>query len=526
MHMKNIFFLCHSRYTIFVAYFIKKIYHEKDHCTLIVSDWIEDSDIFADNSNKIWDRVIMLEEKIVEPSEVKKNVIDLIEKYEINVFYISHVMQCASHFFSHYLKEDIEVNLIDEGIISLDLLRGYEHFSRKGLPFGWMDFSFNRIDNFYVLYPQITKKIGNATIIKLDLKKMLTERLEETVNDLNYLFNYQYIPLDSKILFVDSDLAAQHYITQKYENHCIDNVMHYLNIAECTVKIKPSLSEDMLKIKYGKYSLKFLTGGNIPFEIIYLNCLIHRDMIPIIIALPTTLIWNLILINESCEIENCSIISLAEIMYFHFFDIEEGKDMLNKVYAYQSCFRKGYEARIPKTWDDFFDEISSKNKNLCIADRCNFMEEEYQWEVEQNRLFYLEEMIFSAKYQVIKRWFFLEMNKVPIYQFFLDRGIKHIVLYGMGVFGNLLMQNIDQQQVVIDCIILTKENPRLKTEIPICLVSQYKQEAEDRVPILITAVGKEKEVIDIIHQNNIKNQILSFSEIMRSLELKYLVGDK
>lgn len=524
--MRNVFFLCHSRYTIFVAYFIKKIYHETDFCTLIVSDCLEDSDIFAEDSNNIWDRVIILEEKNVEPLEVERNVNDVIENFEINVFYISHVMKCASHFFSHFLKEDTEVNLIDEGIISLDLLRGYKHFSKNGLPVGWMDFSFDRIDNFYVLFPQITEKVGKATIKKIDLRKMLTERLEETVSDLNHLFNYHYVPLESKILFVDSDMAEQGYITQRYENHCIDNVMRYLNIAECTVKIKPSLPEDMLKMKYGKYNLKFLRGGNIPFEIIYLNCLIHRDMIPIIIALPTTLIWNLILINESCDIENCSIISLAEIMHFHFFDIEEGKDMLKKVYAYQRCFRKGYGARIPKTWDDFFDEISSKNENFCIADRCNFMEEEYWSEVEQNRLFYLENMIVSAKYQVIKRWLFLEMSKVPVYQYFLDRGISHIVLYGLGVFGNLLMQNIGQQQVTIDCIILTKENPRLKTEIPICLVSQYKQKPEDNVPILITAVGKEKEVIDIIHQHNIKNQVLCFSEIIRYLESEYLIGDK
>ena len=65
--MRNVFFLCHSRYTIFVAYFIKKIYHETDFCTLIVSDCLEDSDIFAEGSNNIWDRVIILEEQNIEP---------------------------------------------------------------------------------------------------------------------------------------------------------------------------------------------------------------------------------------------------------------------------------------------------------------------------------------------------------------------------------------------------------------------------------------------------------------------------
>ena len=525
MKKKNIVFLCYSRYVLFVAYCLKVLLHKNDVCTLIISDVINNENGIIEHIKKLgfWDRVIEFNENGIKIDQIVDNVKQFIESEEIDIFYTANILRCASHSFVHFLKANTEVNMFDEGIISLDLLGGYNFFETKVKRVGNIEFDFSRISKFYVFFPSITKKFGDVQVESINIARLLHQNIERFIEQLNELFDYHYVIKNKKIMFIDSDMASQGSITQEYENHCIDNIMKIVSVNQCIVKLKPSISQKMFEMKYSKYNLKFFNEGNVPFEVVYLNAMINNDLPELIIALPTTAIWNINLINQEMGIKNIDIVSLSAIMYKYFYSPGNGDDMMDKLQKYQTCFNSSYVVRLPKTWNELYEYINNKYDNYCKKEIKMWDTYEYEWLIQEyNRLslLYMENEI-RIRNSVLTKWVSMNIRGIKIEQFFLDKGIDNIILYGYGIFGKLFIEAIDGLKFKIQYIIKSTvtEKEKYINNIPIISVEEYSVQTKDStIPILITAVGKETEIFHIINTRRIKNKVYRFMDIMKYFE--------
>lgn len=516
---KNILFFCYSRYVIFMAYLLRKQLGEENTYTLLISDTIEKENGIAEYLNElgIWQKVSLFHEKGRTSEEVKNAIAEYIQNNSIDVFFVSHIMRCSSHWFVKMLPNDTEVNLFDEGIISLDLLNGYKYWSRRGLPSGWPEFDFERINNFFVLYPSITKSVGKAKIRALDLDRLLKSNLEGIVNELNLMFNYTYEPIEEDIVIIDADIAVQGSVTQEYENYCVENMLRDLDIEKCIVKIKPSVSERLINEKYGKYNLKFMNNGVVPFEVIYLNCIIHNQLPKMFIAFPTTLLWNLILINQILQIASCKMISIANIMKDYYHVPGNAEDMMERIKQYQRCFGSEYMVELPETWSGYVECI--RNVSLSNEEMLSIERSEKKWLLNM----YHHNLnnsgtsdFFKKRSTVLYKWLRAVYEEKQFSSFFEQEGIDKIVIYGSGEFALLLYQELKNSNVQITDVIKTTvgEEEYFYTHRVIDLQAYMEKHYKKNVPVVLTAVGRENEQIRNLKQFNQNITYFSIESIL------------
>jgi len=494
---KNIVFLCYSRYVIFVAYLLKRLLGEENIYTLMISDTIGNENGIIDymKTIPIWDKVEVIKEKGRPYPEVKEQIDSYIRKTKIDCFFVAHIMRYSSHYFLEALPEKVEVNFFDEGSISVDWLSGYRYWTRNGLPKGMPEFDFNRAENFYVLFPEATAEIGRAKIEGIDIGAVLNDNLEKTVADLNLIFRYEYEPIGKEIVVIDSDIAKQGCVTQRYENYCVENTLRELDLEKCTVKIKPSVSEELKKEKYGAYPVTFMKNGVVPFEVVYLNCVLHGDVPKLFVAFPTTLIWNMILINQTMGLRPNKIVSVANIMRDGHFVPGNAEDMMQRISAYQSCLREEYRVEFPRTWAEYAQCIREGEVTREEIKELEEREKTWLWGEYKELLNRKVDNGVEARYRsrMLMKWLQMKYRGYSLASFFKKRNISDFALYGSGEFAELIMQELKGQGIEPTAVVKTECNEgEVFWGYKVLTLDEYaKTKHALQCPIFLTAVGKE-----------------------------------
>lgn len=515
--MKNVYFLCYSRYVIFVAYILKKTLHQNDKVTLIISDGTANEENISEHirSTGLWDEVILFHEKGEKPASVEKEVIEFVNSHNIDYFYVAHIMRCASHFFMKYLKENTEINMFDEGCITLDWISSYHFFTQKGLATGWVDFDFERVNNIYSFFPTITKAFGKAVVKPIELESIISNQF---IDELNLLFDYEYKKENVEVLFIDSNGASAGFYTTEYEQHYIDNVLRHINTDNCYIKIKPSESKKVIEDKYGKYNVKFIHGGMVPFEVIYLN-MIKSDCFPeMIITVNSAIIWNMLLINQIKHIKLDIVLLIKAISEYYIDDYWVDEAMLN-INSYMSSLNSGNEIHIPSTWGEVYDIFSSRRELFKDFEKDELMEYELKWLRSQYmNLLRKERYITNPRFYILNKWFDSIYSGKTIVDYFRKKNIQKIILYGIGYFGDIFIKAVRETELEIEFIIVTNVGEPQIIDIPIYSLYSYKEIKEQyQYPILITAIGRENEVKELLIKNEIHNEIILFSDIVDAL---------
>lgn len=508
---RNIVFLCYSRYVIMIAYIMKKVYFSNDRCTLVISDAIANENGIIEHISKtgLWDEVYCLPEKGLAPKKIHEQVEKFVHGRTIDVFFTSHIMRCASHYFVHILKNNTEINMYDEGIISLDISEGYRYWTNRVNMTGWAAFAFEKISKYYVLFPEITKSFYDVEIVGIDIGQVVGQL--EFVEELNKLFAYQYEPIKRPYIIIDADVALQGQVTQVYENFCAQNIVKVLGEDNCIVKIKPSEDPLLIKGKYGDSKVQYIANGSVPFEVMYLNYIVRGDIPQYIVAFPTTLIWNLALINEKLNIENLKIISIAKIMSNFYYVPGEAENMMNKIQDYQQSLKGTGKIVIPSGWDEIVGLLKGEEA------RKNFVDEEREWVIrEYKTTTYTKETekdLLLRKNKLLHCFVEKEKTKERIAQHLNAKGIESIILYGSGEVANLLYELLEPENRCFVVKTQCKKDERFR-DLGVISVEEFAKRECDDAAILITALGKEKEILEILNQYSIANRILVLEDII------------
>lgn len=515
-HKKNIVFLCYSRYVIMIAYFIKKIFYKNDICTLIVSDAIGNENGLIEHIREceIWDKTITLPEKNRSVQEIYSWVDHYLHENRVDIFFVAHIRRCASHYFVKKLGDGTEINMFDEGIITLDIEEGYERVCKKGLPCGWVEFEFDKVANMYVLFPEITKAVGTSKLVKINLPISNQENLKQMVMDLNHLFAYTYKKIQKPIILIDADIAVQGFVAQEYENHCIKNILSYIKEENCIVKIKPAESKMLLDSKYGATQVEYLDNGLVPFEVVYMNCILHNELPECVVALPTTLIWNMNLINQSLNLLTTKIVSVAKIMGAFYLQEHERSAMLDKIKKYQSCFNSEYRICMPNSWVEFANIfIQNKSADLVLTRENGWLSNAYiDLQIEHME----KENAEKKKARIFYEWMQLMQKNIVISEYFIRNNIPRIIMYGIGQFGKLLIEDLRTVDIEIESIWVTdrvdKDYQGIDIETP------DTKESKKDYPIVVTSVGYEEEICVKLVEQGVKNRIIKMEDILTYMQ--------
>lgn len=517
--MKKVYFLCYSRYGIFVAYLLRKALHQNDESVLIISDDMSNEDNISEHirNTGLWDEVILFREKGQEPAVVGKRVNNFVNSHEIDCFYVAHIMRCASHFFTKYLHKDTEINVFDEGTITMDLLGNYNLYTRSGLRTGWVEFEFARVNNIYSFFAMITKPFGKAVVKQIEMKNIINTQF---VEELNQQFDYAYKQEKIDVLYVDTNGASAGLYTKEYEQYCINNVLEYINTEKCYIKIKPSESKKVIQEKYGKYNVRFIHGGMVPFEVIYLNMIKSGCFPKLIITVSTTMIWNMLLINQAKHID-MKMILLLDLMSECYIDEHWRIEELDSTKKYLQCLNCEDKVYLPKDWGELYAIFEKYKDFFKMPKKDEWKERELVWFKRQYmKLLREEKYVTKPRFLTLHKWVDSLYQGKAIANYFEKRNIHKIIMYGIGYYGDIFLKAMRGTRLNIELIIVTNisEPQFMVSDIQVCSLDSYKEKKEQYpYPILITAVGKDNEIKEILDKNKIDNEIILFKDIIDKL---------
>ena len=509
---QKVVFLCYSQYVIFIASILREVYHIEDHCSLIVSDVIENGHNLVEHikQSEFWDDVLLLPEKDKSPDEIHFEVDKYLSEYSIDIFYTSHIMRCASHYFVHILPPDnVKINMFDEGIISLDIIGGYKHWDERVNRMGWYEFEFSKVREYYVLFPEITTAFYDVKIKKIDISKISNNKT--FLSKINQMFEYEYESFRKPYIIIDADLAKQGEISSEVEVYCAQKMIDVIGKDNCAIKIKPSETKEVLEKKYGKEQIEYITNGKVPFEIVFLNAIAKGDIPKCIVAFPTTLIWNLALIAGEFDGVTLNVISIAKIVSKFYYIPGSAYEMLKKIQAYQNCLKT--KIALPESWDELYELIHQN-----IAKNYKPIDDENKWLLQEyNRIQYnrVRRCNYSQENYYLRSLLAEHDNaRRMVEQFVRKNVIDKIVLYGTTFFAEKMFGLFEEVNVEILYVIKTYVNEEeIFHEKTVISFSDFMNMKCD-VPIIICAVDKAIEINDIIKNYKISNKAYMLKEIL------------
>jgi len=511
---KNVFFLCYSRYVIFVAYILKETVYKNDNVSLIIPDSTANYDGLVEQMerSKCWDAVIPFKE-LDDVENVKQRVIDFIYQNKIDVFCVAHILRSASHFFTEYLFDGTEINMFDEGCITLDFLGEYNNYCRHGLDKGWTEFHFERINSIYSFFPTITKTFYNAIVKEIHLEKLLNS---DFIHKLSDMYGYTYHKQDIEMIFIDSNEAICGFYSQKYEQFCIDNILGNIDCTKCYIKRKPSQKEQDIFSKYGKYKINYISGGMVPFEIVYLNMVLNEDVPQLIVSTNSAAVWNIGYLNMLLK-KKVDIVVLIDIMKDYYWDILFKEQVQNTLKKYNSFFADEYKILVPKTWEQLY-QIMEKYLFFVKPD----LDEIRDKELECLKKDYIEKCsreihFYKPRFKEAYNWIMYIAKGNGIEKRLLEMDITKIAVYGIGDFAKMFISNINRAQIRIECFIVTKAMEKTEYEgVPVLSVDEFmKDKKVNKLPIIVSAVGREKEIRDFLKQNDYAGETFTFADLLR-----------
>lgn len=363
--MQHVAFLAHSVYTIFTSYIVKRQYFDRQKSILILSDdMAEVVKIYhyAVQSG-VWDIVIMLNEHGKNKRNVARQLDVILKKYEIAAFCIANLWRKATHYLSNALSAQQKLIMIDEGTATFDLKYTYNYYweSMGHTIDNFGEFHFDRVDVIIGVMPQLIKYPFDVIVKRMNIAEVFLQDKERTVSELNTIFGYQYKPIKETYMLIDNDFKDA--MLNADEKNMRMQCSKLLENKKVWIKIKPCMG--MAKIKE-----RYLLGDNcvyfnemVPFEVIYLNIIFNRDIIPDIIMFPTSIMMNIVHINLGLDIKGVRMILLYNLLLKHGVYWKEKRMYWYFLGRYLRVLIRKNMISNPKTWKKAAQLVSNYSKD-------------------------------------------------------------------------------------------------------------------------------------------------------------------
>lgn len=128
---------------------------------------------------------------------------------------------------------------------------------------------------------------------------------------------------------------------------------------------------------------------------------------------------------------------------------------------------------------------------------------------------------YKKKYDLLYQWMNLGRNGVDIVEFFRDRKLESVALYGMGDMGRLIYKELEKYKIIKYGI--DRQQPAGITDLRIFTLEDAKEKVD---AILITPVLITDEIEDDIYEVLGEQTTFVFEEVLFELSRKHGVASE
>ena len=521
-------FVCYTEYTLFTAMILRKAYQIDDNCVLVLMGDMANQikgNIENVRNNTNWDEIIIIDER--DKSQSIHDVDNLVSSHNIGIIYIAHIAVLLTHYLTNILSDDVEINMYDEGVSSLEIEKVYLQLNQVGDISAEYPFRFDRVKNYYVLYPEVTSYNLIKNVKDIGLSSLSKQEIEQLLCECEAIFGYHFSDIHiKKVLFIDEPLASIGLMTENAEKHYISTIFRFIPAKEAIIKEKPSRGKVLIsrEERFPFDGISYFDEKNIPFEIIYLYLMLKGLTPKLVINNGSSLGYNIALINKAFNNKNCIVIS-TELIERKFI-IDEIKDhSINVVNKMKKYFEENPFLQFPQTWEEFCNIVNRVNEGTtqCGID----YKDEYRWLINEYESLIDNEIVpdrirggfIGIAYDICG----LHFQKRELADLFLDRCHKEIYIYGTGLISKLITNELNDGKIGIKGYIRTMaadgesfagKEVYLPSTIP-----------DPSLPIFIAVHNKDREIIELLHKQGIKSEILTISELFKNEKsLKFYIS--
>ncbi len=126
---------------------------------------------------------------------------------------------------------------------------------------------------------------------------------------------------------------------------------------------------------------------------------------------------------------------------------------------------------------------------------------------------------YKKKYELMYQWMKLKQNGIELIEFFQDRKLESIAIYGMGDLGELLYKELEDNRIIKFGI----DRQLKQNKIPIYSLENVKEKID---AIVITPVLITDEIEDQIYEILGEQTTFVFEEILFELSRKHQINSE
>ncbi|MCI8534137.1 MAG: hypothetical protein HFG68_00920 [Hungatella sp.] len=126
---------------------------------------------------------------------------------------------------------------------------------------------------------------------------------------------------------------------------------------------------------------------------------------------------------------------------------------------------------------------------------------------------------YRKKYEFMYQWMKLKQNGIELIEFFQDRKLESIAIYGMGDLGELLYKELEDNRIIKFGI----DRQLKQNKIPIYSLENVKEKVD---AIVITPVLITDEIEDQIYEILGEQTTFVFEEILFELSRKHQINSE
>lgn len=493
-------FTCVTVYHIFVSFILSMGEYKNCSKTLVISDFsIKSCSELVTRLRhlSIWDEIILIQEKDTPATKVESQVNNVLTR-EFDILHFFSYGFLSSRIFMNNISARTRVILTEEGKMTYRPIAEYNKWRQCFVLNNWgigveeryCVIDWNRIDEIWVFEPLLFDGSLARPVKEIDLSDIFKDQegTKKVIDQLNYIFDYQYKNCHFEIIYFDNYLSSMsHLLPLDAERYFLNKIIEITKGYDLYIKTHPGEEKGLAEIRFDGLDVKFIANNAVPWEVIYLNHILHNgDAKLVLLAASSSAVHNSFLIGKYFGISQCYLVLLVDLIkdYLQVNFLEEDSDYIRRfvqVYGRERVFLPQTYIEAKGVIDNIFDAGRGKTKENDDKDLFCEVKSELNWLKKQyvNSYKYLPNYIcrsvlvvdYGNGYEwekMVYQWFDTRKETFKLeFAIFQERRAKKVLWLPVcaRLFGRVRIKEINLKTLEGETSIIPADN--IRTDLPV-----------------------------------------------------------
>jgi len=391
-------FTCVTVYHIFVSFILSMGEYKNCSKTLVISDFsIKSCSELVTRLRhlSIWDEIILIQEKDTPATKVESQVNNVLTR-EFDILHFFSYGVLSSRIFMNNISARTRVILTEEGKMTYRPIAEYNKWRQCFVLNNWgigveeryCVIDWNRIDEIWVFEPLLFDGSLARPVKEIDLSDIFKDQegTKKVIDQLNYIFDYQYKNCHFEIIYFDNYLSSMsHLLPLDAERYFLNKIIEITKGYDLYIKTHPGEEKGLAEIRFDGLDVKFIANNAVPWEVIYLNHILHNgDAKLVLLAASSSAVHNSFLIGKYFGISQCYLVLLVDLIkdYLQVNFLEEDSDYIRRfvqVYGRERVFLPQTFIEAKEVIRSIFASRPDQIKKIEFKDLYNEVNKELTW---------------------------------------------------------------------------------------------------------------------------------------------------